>query len=93
MSIEVAATDILVQAVRDIAAPGSVGLLGWWLSGRFRHTEEVARLAAEKVEAKTELAIEHHEVVDQSRHEENLKNFSDIRVILARYGLNGKHRG
>jgi hypothetical protein len=86
-------SEVIFQAIRDIAAPGSVGLLGWWLSGRFRKTEEIARVAADKVEAKTEAMIEKHEIVDQGRHEENLKNFYDIKVRLARAGINGDHKG
>lgn len=93
MGIEVETSDIIFQMIRDLAAPGSVGLLGWWLSGRFRKTEELARKAAEEVEVKTEVTMEKHEVIDQKRHEENLRNFNDIRVILARSGLNGPKRG
>ena len=89
MAVEIAAPDVVIAAVRELAAPGSVGILGWWLSGRFRRTETLAREAAEKVEEKTEEAIQRHEMVDQGRHEENIKNFGEIRIILARSGLNG----
>ena len=49
--------------------------LGWWLSGRFRKTENIHRemLAA-------------HELRDQERHEENLGRFSKISVALAQLG-------
>ena len=57
---------------------GAVGTLGWWLSGRFR--------AVERTTAET---IAKHELIDQRRHEENLENFSDIRISLARHGING----
>jgi hypothetical protein len=57
---------------------GAVGSLGWWLSGRFR-----------AVELATARTIAQHEQIDQSRHEENLENFSRIRIILARNGING----
>jgi hypothetical protein len=56
----------------------AVGTLGWWLSGRFR--------AVEKSTADT---IAKHEVIDQNRHDENLRNFQRIFVKLARHGING----
>jgi hypothetical protein len=50
----------------------SVAGLAWWLSGRFRSIERAytASLAA-------------HEDKDQTRHEENLERFGDIRAEIA----------
>jgi hypothetical protein len=91
MTAEVAATDLVFQAVRDITAPGAVGLLGWWLSGRFRKTEEradtkaesvalMAINAADKVAVMAKEGINDHEIIDRERHVENkeaLKEISD----------------
>ena len=74
------------------ATPTAVFCLGWWLSGQFRKVETTAREAAEKVELKTQQVIEHHEEIDQERHKENVENITQIKLILARNGMNGKHK-
>ena len=98
MPIETVAPDLAVQLVRDLAAPGSVGVLGWWLSGRFRKTEERADKKAEAVAAAAKDAIDDHEIIDRVRHAENKNSLkeisekvSDISLTLARNGINGNH--
>jgi membrane protein YqaA with SNARE-associated domain len=57
---------------------GSVGSavgLGWWLSGRFREAENNQLVQ-----------LNHHEMRDQKRHEENLERFRHISIALARLG-------
>lgn len=71
------------------ASYSAIAVLGWWLSGRFRRVEEEARKEAERVALKADEAIQRHEIIDQQRHEENLRNFQKIFVSLARNGLNG----
>ncbi len=80
----------------DAGGPAAVAALGWWLSAKFRKTEEAARVAAESVANKTQSIVEHHEAIDQSRHRENLSNFKELRhdiqtilIRLARAGING----
>jgi hypothetical protein len=68
----------LAFATAAASSWAAVGTLGWWLSGRFRAVEKA-----------TQETIEKHEQIDQRRHDENLGNFNDIRVILARNGING----
>lgn len=53
----------------------AVGVLGWWLSGQFRATEEKARDA-----------LTLHEALDNKRHEDTLLNFGRVYVALARKG-------
>jgi hypothetical protein len=53
----------------------AVGVLGWWLSGQFRQTEEKARAA-----------LADHEALDNRRHEDTLMNFGRVYVALARKG-------
>lgn len=97
MTVE-AAPDLIVQAVREIAAPGSVGLLGWWLSGQFRKTEEradakvdaVAKIAldaAEKVAEIAKDAIHDHELIDQGRHAENKQSLKEINETVSDISL------
>jgi hypothetical protein len=57
------------------ASTSSAAGLGWWLSGRFRKTENFHR----------EL-LSSHEKEDASRHEDNLERFRLISVALARLG-------
>lgn len=80
----------------DAGGPGAVAVLGWWLAGKFRKVEENARSYAEAIGDKAEAAIDRHEAIDQSRHEENLKNLKEIngtinslQVRMARAGING----
>ena len=52
-----------------------IGGLGWWLSGRFRKTEE-----------RLDKKLDDHEDQDARRHEENLSRFEKIHIALARMG-------
>lgn len=70
--------DAMVAAGSCIA---SIACLAWWLAGRFRAVENIAR---ETLDA--------HEEKDQLRHEENLKRFGDISVRLAEMRRNGHYQ-
>jgi hypothetical protein len=70
--------DEIVRTALAAGGPTAIGMLAWWLSGRFREIELAYRdsLAA-------------HEVKDQAWREENLARFESINVRLARLG-NGR---
>lgn len=68
---------IIAETVTPLA--GIVGL-GWWLRSQFSDTKK------ELYEA-----YEQHEKQDQSRHEDNLREFAKVFVALAELGWrNGK---
>ena len=66
---------IIAAAAATVTICGSIGGLGWWLSGQFR-----------KVEKGQEIILDAHETKDQERHEQNLERFRGISVALARLG-------
>lgn len=68
-------TSIVNAALALFGSAASVAGLGWWLSGRFRSVENAQREM-----------LDRHEELDQSRHEENLGRFAEIKVALARLG-------
>ena len=93
------AVDQIWSYILQAGGPAAVACLGWWLSGRFRSVEENSRKQAELVAEKAAETIDRHELVDQRRHRENQEaiketsdSVSDIKLILARNGINGKHR-
>ena len=66
---------IITATAATITICGTIGGLGWWLSGRFR-----------RIEVSNATMLDTHETKDQERHEENLERFSKISVALARLG-------
>jgi hypothetical protein len=64
---------VFTASVTLLSSYAAVATLGWWLSGRFRSVEE-----------HNQATMKNHEILDQTRHEENLNRFSDINVKLAR---------
>lgn len=83
--------DVILEIIKA-SSPLAVAGLGWWLSGRFRKVEEAGNERLTKITDAFRSAIQDHERVDQKRHEENLGRFANIRVMLARAGLNGHER-
>ena len=79
--------DPTVRLIFDLGSPAAVWCLGWWLSGKFRAVEKAAQATAETVAAKAQAAIDSHELVDRTRHDENLRNFQRIFMTLARAKL------
>lgn len=65
----------ILQFFLEAGGPAAVGGLGWWLSNRFRASEELQRKA-----------LAAHEEKDMERHEQNLERFETISVELATLG-------
>lgn len=81
-------------SLAERAGPAIIAImgLGWWLSGRFRKSEERADSRIDKLADDTRLQLNEHENRDQFRHEENLRRFEKISVGLVKLGLtNGTH--
>lgn len=72
---------LLGLATAAASSWAAIGSLGWWLSGRFR-----------AVEKSTAELVDRHEAVDQNRHEDNLRQFANIQIMLAGYGIDGRNR-
>lgn len=91
-----AAIDInTITTMMAVAGPvGSVFVLGWWLSGRFRRQELAQRDRMDELADAQRKQLATHEDRDQERHEENLERFRTLSVSVAQLGAsNGSAKG
>ena len=87
--------DVLSQIEGAVTAGGVVasGLYTLWRSIRHKleKQDEARETRLTKLESNVIGAFKEHELLDQSRHTDNLKAFEQIRMLLARKGLWNDH--
>ena len=94
MSIDWNEVDVALTAVTMVV--GAIGWLGRFIRKKLHEQDQVQEKQLAAIESRVLTAFGKHEELDQQRHNDNIRKFerqdsilTDVRLMLARAGLNG----